>query len=252
MVKVEAKNNPKGVRSFMESIAEAAEGTIEGSRNRLKVQVRAECVGDRLTGKEARAQVTMTYYASTGNITIHTPAAIEDRIFHRVNVLESLYQMALAQEQVPPAPEGGSLVVNSCRLPAWDQFTSDADGSKIQGSGGQASGQSGVDQPLRTLRLPKETGFHNVVGDIGLCVSDSLASFPLRRDKVLRYLVEERGLQAEMLDNDHPENLHDPFDRAPKIKMNTLTDDDQSMGRSPFLCCSGHDGRHGPRSRPPP
>ena len=90
MVKIEAKNSSKAVRSFLEGLAETGEGHIEGSSNKIKVQLRADFLDDRLTGKQGNARITLVYHASTGNITIHSPAALEDGIYDRMQILEGL------------------------------------------------------------------------------------------------------------------------------------------------------------------
>ena len=77
-----------------------------------------------------------------------------------MKVFERLYKTAAKMEQVPPAPEGASEVVNVVRLPAWDQFTTDAEGSVAGESG---DGLSGTAPPQSgTLRLPKEQKYHSV------------------------------------------------------------------------------------------
>ncbi|CAK0790522.1 unnamed protein product [Prorocentrum cordatum] len=206
MVKIEAKNSAKGVRSFLEGLAEAGEGSIEGSSNKVKVQIRAGVLDDRLSGKQSVSRITLVYHASTGFITLHPPAALEDGMRDRLKVLESLYHMALKNDQAPPAPPGGSIVVNSFRLPAWDEFSAgyseSQDGPPSSGAGGtQASCR-----PSRTLRLPRESEFHSGIGDVGVSVCEHMADFPLWRDKILRFLVGECGLQPEMLNEDDPES----------------------------------------------
>ena len=219
MAKVEAKNSVQGVRSFLEGLAEAGNGHIEGSTNKIKVQVRADVLDDRMTGKQGSTKVTLVYHASTGNITLQSPAAIEDGMYGSLKVLEALYAVALKNDQVPPPPPGGTKVVNSFRLPAWDDF------SAIYETGGSvrrpadAEKENAGPRPARTLRLPRESEFLNGVGDVGLAVCENMADYPTWRDKVLRCLVMECGLQPEMLDADHPERWTETglFDGAPAI-----------------------------------
>eukprot|EP00959_Pyramimonas_sp_CCMP1952_P081103 1694669-Pyramimonas_sp.AAC.1 len=68
MVKIEAKNSASGARSFLEGLAEAGEGNIEGSSNKVKVQIRAGILDDRLSGKQSASQITLVRHASTGYI----------------------------------------------------------------------------------------------------------------------------------------------------------------------------------------
>ncbi|CAK0813192.1 unnamed protein product, partial [Prorocentrum cordatum] len=206
MVKIEAKNSASGARSFLEGLAEAGEGNIEGSSNKVKVQIRAGILDDRLSGKQSASQITLVRHASTGYITLHSPAALEDGMRDRLKVLEGLYHTALKNDQVPPAPPGGSIVVNSFRLPAWDEFSAGYSESQDGPTSTGAGGTQHSCRPSRTLRLPRESEFHSWIGDVGVSVCERMAEFPLWRDKILIFLVEECGLQPEMLNEDGPKS----------------------------------------------
>ncbi|CAK0886705.1 unnamed protein product [Prorocentrum cordatum] len=192
MVKIEAKNSASGVRSFMEGLTEAGEGNIEGSSNEVKVQIRAGVLDDRLTGKQGASQITLLYHASTGYTTLHSPAALEDGMRDRLKVLESLYHMALKNDQ-------------------------SRDGPPSSGAGGTQHSY----RQSRALRLPRESEFHSGTGDVGVSVCEHMADFPLWRDKILRFLVEECGLQPEMLDENDPEAWKQTgvFDQAPIVAV---------------------------------
>ena len=240
----------------MEGLAEAGEGHIESSRNKIMVQVRAEVLDDRLTGKQGMLKVSLTYRTSSGNIHIQTTVALMDGMYDRIKVLEGLYHMALTNGQMPPAPPVGTTAVNSFRLPAWDKFTAsrtedEKDENRVEsGAGGVASHSS---QTLRAviagvqlqdrgewrecvaharkaknslqsvggvspaqLVQSRDSEFRSGIAGVGMAVCENMAGFPHCRDKILRFLMEECGLQPEMLDEQNPDSWKEMsmFDRG--------------------------------------
>ncbi|CAK0817445.1 unnamed protein product, partial [Prorocentrum cordatum] len=149
--------------------------------------VRADVLDDHLAGKEASAKVARVWHVNTGNMAIHSPASVEDCIFERLTVLESLYQMALKTDQ------------------AWNEFTADYEEKSLRTGADDVQSPTVTRRPSRTTRLPREPELRSGIGDIGLSVRENLADFPTWCDEVLRLLVEERGLQDEKLDEEHAE-----------------------------------------------
>ena len=124
-VTMPARNTPVGVRSFLEGLAIAGDGTVIASRTRLQIRVPVAILDDRMEGLEARQQVTLEYVTHTGNITIRCPTSVEVMVCDRIKILESLYLDAVNSEPILVPPEGGATAVNSFRLPAWDRWMVD-------------------------------------------------------------------------------------------------------------------------------
>ena len=124
-VVVPARNTPIGVRSFLEGLAIAGDGTVIASRSRLEIRVPVAILDDRTEGEQARVQVILEYVTDTGNITIRCPASVQDMVCDRVKILEGLYLKAVNAEPILSAPEGFLTAFNSFRCPAWDRWMLD-------------------------------------------------------------------------------------------------------------------------------
>jgi len=121
-----ARNTPVGVRSFLEGLAIAGDGTVIASRTRLQIRVPVAILDNRMEGLEARQQVTLEHVTHTGNITIQCPPSVEVMVCDRIKILERLYLDAVNSVPIlETPPEGGATAVASFRLPAWDRWSLD-------------------------------------------------------------------------------------------------------------------------------
>ena len=109
MVKFAASGQDHEVRSFLESLADAAvarggEGARACSRDKLSISIPAGCVL-RLDGtKDQRRPVTLCYRSNAGFVQVQYAATLVDRFRDKVNELNSWYVSYLASSQEAPYP----------------------------------------------------------------------------------------------------------------------------------------------------
>ena len=121
MVKIACKGESKVVRSMMENLVELAgeerEIVIWATRCVAKFPVKT-LLSD-LRAKEGNGRMTLTFHDNTGNIQIHSSAAVEDELKEFLAELESWHvEVCRAGNYVDvKVPEAYQKVIKPLRLP---------------------------------------------------------------------------------------------------------------------------------------
>jgi len=123
MVKIACKGESKVVRSMMEGMAELAgtEAEIVISETRCVAKFPVKTLLSDLRAKEGNGRMTLTFHDNTGNIQIHSSAAVEDELKEFLAELESWYvEVCRAGSYMDvKVPEKYQAAISSLRLPAW-------------------------------------------------------------------------------------------------------------------------------------
>ena len=196
MVKFAARGQDHEVRSFLESLADAAV-SIGGddclrvlgfcSREKLAVHIPAGCVL-RLDGvKDQRRPVALSYHTNTGFVQVQCAANLIDRVHDKVKELNEWYVGYLAgSHDVTPIPEGSERLSSFFRKPA--QCTSvNAQSSNL--------GAGQTERPIPSPVRPRDPNFSNAVEKLAEA-SLMLDNWPEYKVRYLRFLVETLGLSS--------------------------------------------------------
>jgi len=192
MVNIACKGESKVVRSMMEGMAELAgtEAEIVISETRCVAKFPVKTLLSDLRAKEGNGRMTLTFHDNTGNIQIHSSAAVEDELKEFLAELESWYvEVCRAGNYMDvKVPEAYQTVIKSLRLPAWtktmgvDENT--GDGKKVSAA---------------PDTIPKTSEYQHGLLRIALQVCAEFQTFPSSRDALLGDMKSHYGLNFDML-----------------------------------------------------
>ena len=192
MVKIACTGESKVARSMMESLAELAgkEGEIVISATRCVAKFPAKTLLSDLRAKEGNGRLTLTFHDNTGNIQIHSSAAVEDELKEFLAELESWYvEVCRAGNYMDvKVPEAYQKVIKPLRLPAWTK----ANGvDEDTGDGKKVSAAPDT--------IPKTSEYQSGLVRIALQVCAEFRTFPCSRDALLEDMKSHYGLSFDML-----------------------------------------------------
>jgi len=207
MVKIACTGESKVVRSMMESLAELAgkEGEIVISATRCVAKFPVKTLLSDLRAKEGNGRLTLTFHDNTGNIQIHSSAAVEDELKEFLAELESWYvEVCRAGSYMDvKVPEKYQAAISSLRLPAW----SSANGVDEDTGDGKFSGRTSKSRSSRQSEkvsvapdlIPKTPEYQSGLVRIALQVCAEFRTFPCSRDALLEDMKNHYGLSFEVL-----------------------------------------------------
>ena len=185
MVKIACKGESKVARSMMEGMAELAgtDAEIVISETRCVAKFPVKTLLSDLRAKEGNGRMTLTFHDNTGNLKIHSSAAVEDELKEFPAEPESWYvEVCRAGNYVDvKVPEAYQKVIKSLRLPAWTKA-------------------NGVDASAAPDTIPTASAYQSGLVRIAMQVCAEFRTFPCSRDALLEDMKSHYGHSFEMLD----------------------------------------------------